>query len=161
MKYRIHVRRSLYLNDYIVLIETMCFCATIELIYKNCDNYFLNDVMQLNHFLFLKVSFDRINELFKNSNTYFYVFFAFIWITIFVVKFFFLTFFKRFIERVTKIQKYYWIVMIIILISWIFLMMKFLILCFHFSRNLLYVSMSKLVIDLNVFIDFFNKSSMR
>ena len=61
--------------------------------------------MQLDSFLFLKMSSDRINELFKSFNTYFYVFLALIWTTILVVKLSFLAFFKKFIERVIKIQK--------------------------------------------------------
>ena len=166
----------------------MCFCATTGLVYMNCDNYFLGDAMQLNHFLFLKVSSDRTNELLKSSYTYFYAFLALIWTTIFAVKLFFLAFFQRLIERVTKIQKYYWMMIVITLISWIFLVVESFILCPHFgydscrillllsvfwmcwigsvkcydpSRDLLYVSMSGLVIDLDVLTDFFNKSSVR
>jgi hypothetical protein len=95
------------MNDYIVLAEAMCLCAATGLIYRNCDNYFLSDVMQKDPSLFLKVSPNQISELLKISNTYLYPFLALIWTTIFVVKFFFLAFFKELIERVTKIQKYY------------------------------------------------------
>ena len=135
MGYRIHVRRSLYLDDYIVLAGAMCLCAATGLVYRNCDNYFLGDAMQLDHSLFLKVSPDRTNELLKSSYTYLYAFLALIWTTIFVVKLSFLAFFKRLIERVTKIQKYYWIVVVITLISWIFLVVEPLILCPHFGYD--------------------------
>ena len=133
--YRIQVCLSLYLDDCIVLAGAMCLCAATRLVYRNCNNYFLGGTIQLDPFLFLKVSPDRTNELLKSSNTYLHAFFALIWTTIFAVKLSFLAFFKKLTERVTKIQNYYWIVVVITLISWIFLVVEPLILCPHFGYN--------------------------
>ena len=75
----------------------------------------------------------QLEYLLEISTTKIHAFLAFIWTTIFAVKFSFLAFFKKLIERVSKIHTYYWIVVAITAVSWPFLVVEPFILCHHFG----------------------------
>ena len=135
MGIRIRARRNLYLDDYVVLAGVMCLCAATGLLYHYCDYYFLSGALKRDPALFVHLTPAQLKNLLKISTTYIHAFLAFIWTTIFAVKFSFLIFFKKLIERVTKIQTYYWIVVAITLISWPFLVVEPLILCHYFGAE--------------------------
>lgn len=132
---RIHARRDLYLDDYILLAGVMCLCAATGLLYKYCDYYFLSGALERDPLLFFDLSPDQLKHLFLISTTYIHAFLAFIWSTIFAVKFSFLIFFHKLIERVANIHTYYWIVVSITFISWPFLVVEPFILCHYFGPN--------------------------
>lgn len=132
---RIYSRRSLFLDDYIVLAGVICLCAASGLLYGYCDYYFLSGALKKDPSLFFQLESDQLGKLLKVSTTYVHAFLAFIWTTIFAVKFSFLAFFKKLIERVTKIHTYYWIVVAITGISWPFLVVEPFILCHYFGPS--------------------------
>lgn len=70
-----------------------------------------------------------MQNLFKIRYVIVYVGFALTWTTIFAVKISFLIFFKKLINRVTKILTYYWIVSIITLLSWLFNVLEPFVMC--------------------------------
>lgn len=128
---RIYARRSLYLDDYIVLIGVMCLCAATGLVYKGLDKYFRGHALANDPSLFT-LSPNQIDELLK---PYLFVYTALVWTAIFAVKFSFLAFFKKLTERMTNIHTYYWIVVVIIVISWLFIMVEPFIICPQFGSN--------------------------
>lgn len=128
---RIHTSRSLYLDDYIVLAGVICLCAAAGIVFKNSNNYSLGNAALQDPSL-SNMSPHQIDELFK---PYKYIYAALIWTTIFAVKFSFLIFFKKLIERVTKIHTYYWIVIVITVISWLFTLVEPFIICPHFGYS--------------------------
>lgn len=129
--FRIHADRSLYLEDYIVLLGAMCLSASTGIIY-----IFLIDALQRNPLLLQKASADQINDLLKTPFAPIYACLALSWTSIFAVKFSFLVFFRKLIDRVTKIHTLYWIVIIITLLSWLFMVVEPLTLCHNPSKAL-------------------------
>lgn len=134
--FRIHAHRSLYLDDCITLVGAMCLSAAIGILYKKCDYFFLLDALGSDSSLISHVSADQINDLFETPYAIFYVFYVLIWTTIFAVKFSFLVFFKKLINRVTKIHIYYWTVVIITLLSWLYAVLEPLVVCSHPNKSL-------------------------
>ena len=128
---RVYSRRSLFLDDYIVLVGVICLCAASGLLYGYCDYYFLSGALQKDPSLFLQLEPDQTKKMFQATTTYVHAYLAFIWTTIFAVKFSFLAFFFKLIERVTKIHTYYWIVVAITGISWPFLIVAPFISCHY------------------------------
>lgn len=133
--YQIHARRRLCYDDYFVLIGAICLCAAVGIVYKHCEYAFLVQALLSNPFLISEISADQTKELLTTPYSIAHAFFALSWTTIFAVKFSFLIFFKRLINRVSGIQAYYWIVIIISLLSWLFSLVEPLILCSHPNRS--------------------------
>jgi predicted ferric reductase len=131
MAFRVNTHRSLYIDDYILLAGLLCLCPATAILYKYCDTLFLGSALLRNPSLLLKLDPGRIKELLQVTS-YFYAFMALIWTTIFTVKFSFLAFFKKLIERVTKIHTYYWIVVVITVLTWPFMVVAPFIVCRHF-----------------------------
>lgn len=99
------------------------------LAYKNCEFLFVTDVIQRNPSLLSKANADQIQILSEIRFSALYVSLALSWTTIFAVKISFLIFFKKLINRVTKIHTYYWIVGFITLLSWLFMVFEPFVLC--------------------------------
>lgn len=135
MGLRIYSRRKLFLDDYFVLFGVISLCAAFGLLYGYSDYYFLSGALKKNPSLFLLLQSDQLNKLLKVSTTYVHAYLAFIWTTIFAVKFSFLAFFWHLIDRVTGIHTYYWIVVVTTAISWPFLVVEPFILCHEFGPN--------------------------
>lgn len=114
-----------------MLFGTLCLCAAIGILYEVCDVIFLSDVLVINPSLFVKASPEQIKLLLETPHAIDHAFFALTWTTVFAVKLSFLIFFKKLINRVTKIHIYYWIVGIITCLSWLFSILEPLILCKH------------------------------
>ena len=136
--FRIHVHRSLslYSEDYITLIGAMCLCAATGILYKKCDYLFLIDVLGNDPSLVSNISPDQISDLLKTPYAVYYAFYALIWTTTFAVKLSFLVFFKRLINGVTKIHKYYWIVGMITLLSWLYNVTEPFVVCSHPNESI-------------------------
>ncbi len=128
---RIHARRSLYPDDYIVLCGAMCLCGSIGLVYKQCDFNFLIATIQVNPSVLSQASADQLQDLLNTPFANIFAFMTLSWTAIFAVKFSFLVFFKKLITRVSNIRIYYWIVGIVNLLSWLFITTEPLILCRH------------------------------
>ena len=133
--FRIHTRRSLYLDDYVVLIGALCLSVSTGLAYKNCEFLFVTDAIQRNPSLLSKANADQIQILSEIRYSALYVSLAFSWTTIFAVKISFLIFFKKLINRVTKIHAYYWSVAFITLLSWLFMVFEPFVLCQNPNQN--------------------------
>lgn len=127
--YRYHTRRSLFLDDYIVLIGAMCLCAAIGILYKHYEFIFFTEFALNTSSFESKANANQIRILLTTPYSAFYAPLVLTWTTIFAVKFSFLIFFKKLISRVTTIHTYYWIVGIVTLLSWLFMLFEPLILC--------------------------------
>lgn len=133
--YQIHVRRRLYYDDYFVLVGAICLCAAIGIVYKSCEYAFLVQALLSNPSLISEINAHQTKELLTTPYAIVHAFFALSWTTIFAVKFSFLIFFKKLIDRVPSIHAYYWIVVIISLVSWLFSLAEPFILCSHPNRS--------------------------
>ena len=118
-----------------MLAGVICLCAASGLLYEYCDYYFLSGALRKEPSLFLQLEPDQLKNLLQVSTTYVHAYLAFIWTTIFAVKFSFLAFFFKLIDRVTKIHTYYWIVVAITGISWPFLVVEPFFLCHYFGPS--------------------------
>lgn len=132
--YRFHARRSLYLDDYVVLFGALCLCAAIGIIFHIPELVFLGDVLQSDPSLIVKATPDQI-KLLGTPFALQHAFFGLTFTTVFAVKFSFLIFFKKLITRVTKIHTYYWFVGGFTLVSWLFLVLEPLVLCAEPSKS--------------------------
>lgn len=112
----------------------MCLSAATGILYNLCNLVFLIWVLQRTPLLLQKASADQINEVVKTPFALVHAFLALSWTSIFAVKFSFLVFFRKLIDRVTKIHTFYWMVVIITLLSWLFMVVEPLMLCHHPSK---------------------------
>lgn len=130
---RIRTRRSLFLDDYVVVFGLACLIGATGVLYYDMNNIFVFDALDRQPGLLTYIA-PEINRLLL-SLKYLDVFLALIWTTTFAVKFSFLAFFHQLIDRVTKIRVYYWTVVTITLLSWAFFISEPFILCRKFGLD--------------------------
>lgn len=107
----------------------MSLVAAIGIVYKKSGIGFLMAASENNPSSLSKVSANQFEEIIHVRYAIPYAVFNLTWTTIFAVKFSFLAFFKKLIDRMTKIHTYYWIVVAVTLLSWLFMMVEPLIMC--------------------------------
>lgn len=100
-----------------MLIGAMCLCAAIELAFKKFDINYLVQAAESDSSFFSMASTDQFNDLIKTPFAVLFAFISLAWTTIYAVKFSFLVFFKKLINRVTKMGTFYRIVEIITLLT--------------------------------------------
>lgn len=124
-------RRGLYLDDYLVLVGTICLCADTVLFYQECNDFMLASAVQSNPSIVPRVNSDAFDHMIRVSFSDFFASFTLVWSTIYAVKCSFLALFQILIERVTKIRTYYWCVVVITVVSWLVTVLEPTFLCHH------------------------------
>ena len=130
---RIRTRRSLFLDDYVVVFGLACLIGATGVLYYDMDSIFVFDALDRQPALLAYIALE-LNRLLLSLN-YLDVFLALIWTTTFAVKFSFLAFFHQLIDRVTRIRVYYWTGVTLTLLSWAFFVSEPLILCRKFGLD--------------------------
>lgn len=129
---RIRARRF-GLDDYFLLLGLFCLSGTTGLILNLVRTIFIMEVLQKdntvvltpNDFLELTLSTAVVNS-----------FFCLAWATIVCVKFSFLALFRLLIRRISrKIGIYYWVVVVVTVLSGMFLVSEAFIMCSHFGTS--------------------------
>ncbi|KAK4234051.1 hypothetical protein C8A03DRAFT_18982 [Achaetomium macrosporum] len=156
-------RRALFLDDYLLFAAALFLSGATGLMYNICDNLYLSTAIRLDTTIVFRLDSQRLNDLVNNAVQENHSFLIIAWTATFLVKFSFLGFFKQLIWKVSKIQRYYWAVVAITVVSWMFLISEPFILCSDFgfdslkcfdeSKNLLYVSMTGLITGLDALTD--------
>lgn len=128
---RIHLRHKLYIDDCVLLFGLTCLGAATYFDFTHSRLIFLHNALRIKPKIV-----PSVNELMQlqNSMKILHSFLALIWTTTFFVKFSFLIFFRQLIDRVSKrITIYFWIVVIFIVFSWMFIVSEPFILCPYFD----------------------------
>ena len=128
---RIHTRRKLYLDDYVLLFGLACLGVASYFGFTHSRPVFVHQATRIKPKIIATVG-ELMNQ--QNSLKILDSFLALIWTTTFSVKFSFLIFFKQLIDRVSRrITIYLWIVLAFTVVSWMFIVSEPFILCRHFG----------------------------
>lgn len=128
---RIHTRRKLYLDDYVLLFGLACLGAASYLGFTHSRAIFVHQATRIRPKIVA-----TIGELMEQQNSLKILdsFLALIWTTTFSVKLSFLIFFKQLIDRVSRrILIYLWTVVVFTVVSWMFIVSEPFILCHYFG----------------------------
>ena len=128
---RFRAGRGLYLDDYLVLIGTICLSAETVLFYQECNDFMLASAIQNDPALVVQIGPGWIEHQIGHSLANFVASFALVWAAIFAIKCSFLAWFRVLIERVTGIRVYYWFVVVVTVASWLVVMLEPTFLCHH------------------------------
>ncbi|KAH6842383.1 hypothetical protein B0I37DRAFT_407452 [Chaetomium sp. MPI-CAGE-AT-0009] len=125
---RVHTRRNLTLDDYLLVTAAIILSGGTGLLYSICDNLYLSSAIQLEPSITLRLDSQRVAYLSDAVREY-RSFLAITWTAIFLVKLSFLAFFRWRIGKASGIQRYYWVVVALTAISWVLSIAEPFILC--------------------------------
>ena len=116
---QIKVHRRLYLDDYFLLFACVSLTAGTVLGYANVGNLYWSEELNYNP-VYIYYLFAEHVDVGAHIDTYerlYYSYPALLWTSIFVVKFAYLAFFRRLIDRIIPLIKYWRIVSGISIVS--------------------------------------------
>jgi hypothetical protein len=125
---RLHARRALALDDYVLFTGAILLSGGIGFLYSICDNLYLSSAVRLDPSIISRLDPGRETELIDVVQGY-HSFVAIAWTAILLVKLSFLAFFRRQIGTAPGIQRYYWGVVALTTISWVLSLVEPFILC--------------------------------
>ena len=128
---RIRTRYKLYIDDFFLIFGVICLSAATCLVYTHSRLIFLYNAIRIKPAII-----PTVNELMQLQNAMKILdsYLAVVWTTTFSVKFSFLIFFKRFIDRVSRrMTIYLWTVAVLTVFSWMFIIIEPFIVCPHFG----------------------------
>ncbi|KAK4187179.1 hypothetical protein QBC35DRAFT_452600 [Podospora australis] len=159
---RLRTLKRLSLDDYLLFFAATSLTAATGLVYTICDRLYLSAALQKDPVLAFSINSVVLFDLLDHAAQQFHTFIILAWTATFFVKFSFLAFFRQLIWK-TRVQRYYWAVVGITIVSYLFLVAEPFILCPDFgieslscfapSKNLLYISMTGLVTGLDALTD--------
>ena len=116
------VYRRLYLDDCFLIFACVCLTAGTVLGYANVENLYWSEVelnnnpTHIHYFLAEHVDVGAHISVFERLS---FSYPALLWTSIFVVKFAYLAFFRRLIDRITPLIKYWRVVVSITIVSFL------------------------------------------
>ncbi|KAK3291616.1 uncharacterized protein B0H64DRAFT_330237 [Chaetomium fimeti] len=125
---RLHARRALALDDYVLFTGAILLSGGIGFLYSICNNLYLSSAVRLDPSIISRLDPGRETELIDVVQGY-HSFVAIAWTAILLVKLSFLAFFRRQIGTAPGIQRYYWGVVALTTISWVLSLVEPFILC--------------------------------
>ncbi|KAK4639816.1 hypothetical protein QC761_701590 [Podospora bellae-mahoneyi] len=159
---RLKTLRRLSLDDYLLFMAATALTVTTGLLLHSCDRIYLSAALQKDPALAFLISSELLMDLLNHATQQFHTFLILAWTAIFFVKFSFLAFFRQLIWK-TRVQRYYWAVVGITIVSYLFFVAEPFILCSEFgikalscfspSKNILYISLTGVVTGLDATTD--------
>lgn len=116
---QIRIHRRLYLDDYFLLFACVCLTAGTALGYTNVASLYFVQGLNYNptHFYYLLAKHVDIAANINKYERLYYSYPALLWTAIFVVKFAYLAFFRRLIDRVRPLVIYWRVIVGITIVS--------------------------------------------
>lgn len=113
------VNRRLYLDDYILIFACVSLTASTVLGYANVESLYWNEDLIYNpaHIYYLLAEHvDVASRIYVNERLQ-YSYSTILWTSIFAIKFAYLIFFRRLIDRITPLTTYWRVVLGITMVS--------------------------------------------
>lgn len=129
---RLKTLRRLSLDDYLLFMAATALTVTTGLLLHSCDRIYLSAALQKDPALAFLISSELLMDLLNHATQQFHTFLILAWTAIFFVKFSFLAFFRQLIWK-TRVQRYYWAVVGITIVSYLFFVAEPFILCSEFG----------------------------
>lgn len=130
---RLYLRRHLSLDDHFLFAAALFLSGSIGLTYVLSEELYLWMALRKDMSLVFRLDPYEMTKALETSLGKIDAFLITAWTAIFLVKGSFLAFFKQLIWQVDMIQRYFWIVVGINVLSWMFLILEPFILCRDFG----------------------------
>ncbi|KAK0719096.1 hypothetical protein B0T21DRAFT_295653, partial [Apiosordaria backusii] len=131
---RLKTLRRLSLDDYLLFAAATALAVTTGLLFHSCDRIYLSAALQKDPALAFLINSELLMDLLNHATQQFHTFLILAWTATFFVKFSFLAFFRQLIWK-TRVQRYYWSVVGITIVSYLFVVAEPFILCSEFGIN--------------------------
>jgi hypothetical protein len=123
---RLQARKSFSLDDYCVVIAASAMCAATGLLLQNMDTFYLVEAIFKLYLIPTKSEIGPILEVMKLLH----IIVPLLWLTVFAIKFAFLSFFHTLTAHYSKrIVQYFWAVVAFVVLSWLSSSLSMVILC--------------------------------
>ena len=116
---QIRIHRRLYLDDYFLVFACVCLTAGTVLGYANVGNLYWDETLTFNHAEIVNLLAEHVDVAahIKAYQRLYYSYPAVLWTAIFAVKFAYLSFFRRLIDRIRPLVIYWRFVVGIAVVS--------------------------------------------
>ena len=132
---KVKISRGLHVDDYFLIFACACLTAATALGYANVGKFYLSQARNYNQTqsdYFLAEHVDVAAEI-DAYERLFLVYPALLWTTIFTVKFGYLAFFRRLVDRIEPLITYWKVIVGISCISWAICVASIYIGCFKWN----------------------------
>ncbi|KAK4209357.1 hypothetical protein QBC37DRAFT_378106 [Rhypophila decipiens] len=160
---RLHQRRRLGWDDYFLFAAAVVLAGAVGLLYHMSLRIYIWTAMRMDTSILSKLDPNDLQHVISSSVPVIDSWVTLTWTSIHLVKASFLAFFKQLIWQVSRIQRYYWAVVVLTVLSWMFAFAMPFILCSEFglnaikcmdsSRDVLYISLTAIVGALDIITD--------
>ncbi|KAF2475214.1 uncharacterized protein BDR25DRAFT_100895 [Lindgomyces ingoldianus] len=131
LKLRYH--RPFNLDDCILFLGTACLIAGTGIMYALINDIYLGMALAAVPTLSQRLPMSQLLSLVSRSMAYIDSFQCLCWTAIFAVKFAFLAFFWKTVERTVGLRRYYWGVVVVMACAWVYLVVNPFLACPYFG----------------------------
>ncbi|KAF2477223.1 uncharacterized protein BDR25DRAFT_300235 [Lindgomyces ingoldianus] len=161
---RLHLRRTIFLDDILVIFGACCLAVATGVLYYCVDDLFLLEAFTFDP-LVAATATPADTIALVSTTKWTYIFVDFTWTAIFAVKFSFLVFFKTLITGVSRrLNWYFWGVVGVTAVTWGFEFVEPFVYCPHFGMDaavkcsgetqyIRHVTLTSIVIALDIITD--------
>ncbi|KAM7195835.1 hypothetical protein V8F33_006484 [Rhypophila sp. PSN 637] len=160
---RLYQRRRLGWDDYFLFAAAVILAGAVGLLYHMTLRVYIWTAMRMDTSILSMLDPNDLHDVVASSVPVIDSWVTLTWTSIYLVKASFLAFFKQLIWQVSRIQRYYWAVVILTIISWMFAFAMPFILCSEFglnsikcmdsSRDVLYISLTAIAAAVDIITD--------
>ncbi|KAM7214741.1 hypothetical protein V8F06_009906 [Rhypophila decipiens] len=115
---RLYQRRRLGWDDYFLFAAAVLLAAAVGILYRMSLRFYIWTAMRIDTSVLSRLDPNDLYDTVGSSVPIINSFVSLTWTSIHLVKASFLAFFKQLIWQVSRIQRYYWAVVILTIISW-------------------------------------------
>jgi hypothetical protein len=122
-------------DDYLVFYATACLIAGTAVLYLEVDNLYIGPILAMEPSMINAIPPGRMQKIFDYGMIHQHIYFTLLWSSIFGVKFAFLAFFRKMINRMKAMKIYWWMTLSILVPAWAAIVIMGFLLCPMFGAE--------------------------